>query len=53
MTQGDLNAAKTALRKILDEAGYGSWVNDEQIERAAYAVVEALDDHRKTRTAKS
>jgi hypothetical protein len=53
MTQGDLNAAKAALQKILDEAGYGSYVSAENVERAAYAVVEALDEHRKTRTAKS
>ena len=53
MTQGELDAAKVALRKILDEAGYGSWVNDEQIDKAAYAVLEAVDDYRKARATKA
>jgi hypothetical protein len=50
MTQGDLDAAKVVMHKILNDSGYGSWVSDAKVEEVAYAIIEAVDEHRKKRT---
>jgi hypothetical protein len=52
MTQRELEIGKAALRNLLDASGYGRWVGDADVERAAFAVIEAVDDYRKERDKK-
>ena len=40
-TKAQLHAGTKAVRKLLDESGYGGWVSDEQCEKTARAVLEA------------
>jgi hypothetical protein len=52
MTQRELEIGKAALRNLLDASGYGRWVGDTDVERAAFAVIWAVDDYRKERDKK-
>jgi hypothetical protein len=52
MTQRELEIGKAALRNLLDASGYGRWVGDDDVQRAAFAVIEAVDDYRKERDKK-
>ncbi len=49
MTQKELDLGKAALRRLLDASGYGGFVDDAKVESAAYAVIEAVDDYRKSK----
>lgn len=41
-TDEEIAAATAAVRKKIDESGYGSWVSDAQCEDVAKAVLDAV-----------
>ncbi len=51
MTQHELDVGEAEVRKAINASGYGRWVSDAQCEQVAYAVIQAVDDYRKTKAA--
>lgn len=39
----EVAAGAHALRKIIDQTGYGGWVSDDRINQATVAVIKAVD----------
>lgn len=42
-TEEEIEAGIEALRKMLDDSGYGSWVTDAQCKQGVIAVLEAAE----------
>lgn len=46
MTKDDLNTGTAAVRNMINQSGYGSFVSDEQCQAFAYTVIDAVDKRR-------
>lgn len=46
MTSADVSIGTTALRKIIDQSGYGAFVSDQQLTQGVVAVLNAVDAER-------
>lgn len=46
MTNDDLDTGEAAVRKMIDTAGYGGFVSDDQCKAFAYTVIDAVDKKR-------